>query len=169
MALSTCGAVGHFISRRVGAAGEAGSYRRVAVSHGTASSTFCRYQQGKTDAAMHAPSTVWSTNVYASPASPALTDGPTDKVGFLPISARKRRALPWSVVDRLISWYVTGVDDSCWYASVTSPHGPEKPASCRYRQEKLVSYKIVTILVHLLVQTGSICGDICEEVACCGN
>ena len=168
MALSTCCAVGHIISRRVGAAGEAAFYRRVANPHGTASSTFCRYQQKKDGCRHAAPSTVLSTNVYASPASPALTDG-ADKVGFLLMSAGKRRASPFSAVDRLISWCVTGVDDYCWCASVTSHHGPAKPAFCRYRQEKLVSYKIVTIHVHLLVQTGSICGDICEEVACCGN
>ena len=91
------------------------------------------------------------------------------QAGFLPMSAGKRRASPFSAVDRLISWCVTGVDDYCWCASVTSHHGPAKPAFCRYRQEKLVSYKSVTNHVHLLVQTGSICGDICEEVACCGN
>ena len=92
-----------------------------------------------------------------------------DKVGFLPISAGKRRAPPSSAVDRLISWCVTGVDDYCWRASVASPTEPSKPAFCRYTQARLVSYKICTIHVQLLVQTGSICGDICEEVACCGN
>ena len=94
-----------------------------------------------------------------------------DEVGFLPISAGKRWAPPSSAVDRLISWCVsvTVVAESCWRASVASPTGPSKPAFCRYKQGRLVSYKIFTIHVQLLVQTGSICGDICEEVACCGN
>ena len=158
-----------------GAAGKAGSYRHVAVSHGTTSSTFCRYRHGETDAAM-----MHRRLFHKSMCTPRRLRRlyPTccrlpgaDKVGFLPISAGKRRAPPSSAVDRLISWCVsvTVVGDYCWCASVTSHHGPAKSAFCRYRQEKLVSYKTFTIHVQLPIQTGSICGDICEEVACCSN
>ena len=143
-----CGSVGHFINRRVGAAGKAGSYRHVAVSHGTTSSTFCRYRHGKTDAAMmhrrlfHKPMRTPRRLCRLYPTCCRLPGA--DKVGFLPISAGKRRAPPSSAVDRLISWCVsvTVVADYCWCASVTSHHGPAKPAFCRYRQEKLVSCAI---------------------------
>ena len=47
-----CCAVGRIIKRRVRVTGVTESRRRVAVSHGSAKPTFCRYRQGKTNASI---------------------------------------------------------------------------------------------------------------------
>ena len=141
MALSTCCAVGHIISRRIGAAGGAAFYRRVAIPHGTASSTFCRYQQGKTDAAMmhrrlfHKPMCT-PRRLRRLYLTCCRLPG-ADKVGFLPISAGKRRAPLCSAVDCFISQGVRVTGEASSPRHIVGSHEPAWSDFCRYWREKM--------------------------------